>query len=75
MSPKERIFVLVLIVFIVLHPDLWGWGRIEPMLFGWIPYHGIVVSWVAHSLCSPLYGLARRVGLAKGQFKVLSEKL
>ncbi|MCL6642488.1 MAG: hypothetical protein K6T71_04095 [Candidatus Bipolaricaulota bacterium] len=39
MSLKERLFVLVLIVFVVLHLDLWGWGQIEPMLFGWIPYH------------------------------------
>ncbi len=36
---KERIFVVILVLFIVLHLDLWGWGRIEPLLFGWIPYH------------------------------------
>jgi hypothetical protein len=39
MSVRERIVVLVLVVFVALHLDLWGWGRIEPVLLGWIPYH------------------------------------
>ncbi len=39
MSRRAQIFLLALIVFVFLHLDLWGWSRIEPMLFGWIPYH------------------------------------
>lgn len=36
---KERLFWLVLLAIVGLHMDLWGWGWIEPLLAGWIPYH------------------------------------
>lgn len=39
MNSKERVFLGLLVLFILLHLDLWGWGRIEPVLLGWIPYH------------------------------------
>lgn len=35
---RERIFWIVFVIMVLLRQDFWGWSRIKPLLFGWMPY-------------------------------------
>ncbi len=39
MFRRDILFVTVVGALCVLHIDIWAWGRIGPILFGWMPYH------------------------------------
>ncbi len=36
---KDPIFWVVITILCLVHVDFWGWDKIHPLLFGWIPYH------------------------------------
>ncbi|MCX5814727.1 MAG: hypothetical protein NTX75_00595 [Proteobacteria bacterium] len=36
---RDHIFWIVVFCLCLLHVDFCAWGKIYPMLFGWIPYH------------------------------------
>lgn len=35
---REKVFYFGLLILILLRQDFWGWERIKPILFGWMPY-------------------------------------
>jgi hypothetical protein len=36
---KDHIFWIAVCCLCLLHIDFWAWGKVCPLLFGWIPYH------------------------------------
>ena len=35
---REKFLYIGLLILILLRQDFWGWNKIEPLLFGWVPY-------------------------------------
>ncbi len=39
MNRGDRLFWTAIGALVLFHMDIWAWDRIDPVLFGWIPYH------------------------------------
>lgn len=35
---RERFFWLIVGIMSILYTDVWAWDKLQPLLFGWIPY-------------------------------------
>jgi len=58
---KEKLLWVLTIVWVFFHVDFWAWDRIDPILFGFIPYHvlyhtgllivgGVLIYWMVEKV-------------------------
>lgn len=37
MKTKQILVSIMILVMLFLHFDFWNWGKIDPIVFGWLP--------------------------------------